>query len=91
MQLNRAEAVKELTISVPKSSIISKSQSKILSAKSLPSTLSFFLNVLLAKISNNRMDETYINKYSEESNYEQLRNIYEACSNHNKHTGTLPG
>lgn len=37
------------------------------------------------------LDEIYINRYSEESNYKQLRNIYEACSNHNKHTGTLPG
>ena len=44
-----------------------------------------------AAVSFKGMDETYINKYSEESNYEQLRNIYEACSNHNKHTGTLPG
>ena len=37
------------------------------------------------------LSEAMINQYSEESNYEQLRNIYEACSNHNKHTGALPG
>ena len=37
------------------------------------------------------LDEDYINRYSEESNYEQLRNIYEACSNHHEYTGTIPG
>lgn len=37
------------------------------------------------------LDENYINRYSEESNYEQLRNIYEACSNHHEYTGTIPG
>lgn len=37
------------------------------------------------------LDENYINRYSEESNYEQLRSIYEACSNHHEYTGTIPG
>lgn len=29
------------------------------------------------------LDEAFINKYSEESNYEQLRKIYETCCDHN--------
>lgn len=35
------------------------------------------------------MDESVINRYSEENNYEQLRNIYEACSDHHQHTGAV--
>lgn len=29
------------------------------------------------------LDKAFLNKYSEESNYEQLRKIYETCCNHN--------
>lgn len=35
------------------------------------------------------LDQSYVEKYSVESNYEQLRNIYETCCNHNQYTGTV--
>ena len=37
------------------------------------------------------LEDGIINQYSEESNYEQLRKIYEACCDHNKYSGTLSG
>lgn len=35
------------------------------------------------------LEADVIKKYSAESNYRQLRKIYEACGNHNKHSGSL--
>lgn len=36
------------------------------------------------------MEREWIERYSEESNYEQLRKIYETCCDHNEYSGTLP-
>lgn len=36
------------------------------------------------------LDTEFITKYSAERNYEQLRKIYETCSNHNEHSGSVP-
>ena len=56
MQLNSADAVNELTSSVPKSSIISKSQSSKFEESSLATLSLFFLKVFPANISNNLIE-----------------------------------